>query len=278
MHEDVRPRDRSETLTSTGTGLIFAGGCPRSGLTLLRRLLAQHPGVLAGSDTAIAPSVAFQWRNFAQSLGTLHQEFFDLEPEAVSGIMGRFLEGSLRAENERRIIFEKTSINVAAFEALADMLPGVKFVHVVRDGRDFAASLLARDWRDPATGHPFAHVSDPKAAIEYWSALVASGLAAEQKLEGTGRLLRVRYEDLVRETDTWLAVIMAFIGADWPCSDIQPPLADSDYRGMERDSLPFLLAPVSDARVGRHNADLPPAVLARLEEFGAPALKALGYI
>jgi len=135
MHEDVRPRDRSETLTSTGTGLIFAGGCPRSGLTLLRRLLAQHPGVLAGSDTAIAPSVAFQWRNFAQSLGTLHQEFFDLEPEAVSGIMGRFLEGSLRAENERRIIFEKTSINVAAFEALADMLPGVRSIIAVASGK-----------------------------------------------------------------------------------------------------------------------------------------------
>ena len=262
-----------------GAGIVFAGGCPRSGLTLLRRFLARHPRVLAGADTAIAPSVAFQWRHFAQSLSTLHQDFFELAPEDVAGIMGRFLEGSLRADNELRIIVEKTSVNVAAFDALADMMPGAKFIHVVRDGRDVAASLLQRDWRDPATGHPFPHVSDAHAAMSYWASLVATGIAAERKLKASGRILRVAYEDMVSKPAETVRAILKFIGAEWPPSaPLQAPLIDSDYRGMERESLPLMLQPVTAARVGRHRSELTPAVIRDLEASTGPALTALGYI
>jgi hypothetical protein len=262
-----------------GAGIVFADGCPRSGLTLLRRLLAPHPRILAGPDTAIAPSVAFQWRNFARSLGSLHKDYFDLEPSAVSGIMGRFLEGALRTENERRTIVEKTSLNVAAFDSLAEMMPGAKFIHVVRDGRDVAASLLERDWCDPATGQPFAHVSDPKAAITYWSALAAIGLAAEQKLEASGRVIRISYENIVRRPNETHATVLKFIGADWPPGEpLGPPLADSDYRSMERDSLPLLLGEITSVRIGRHTSDLSPAIIRQIEETGRPALTALGYL
>jgi hypothetical protein len=212
-------------------------------------------------------------------LGSLHKDYFDLEPSAVSGIMGRFLEGALRTENERRTIVEKTSLNVAAFDSLAEMMPGAKFIHVVRDGRDVAASLLERDWCDPATGQPFAHVSDPKAAITYWSALAAIGLAAEQKLEASGRVIRISYENIVRRPEQTQEKVFQFIGAEWPAHEPPgPPLADSDYRSMERDSLPLLLGEITSVRIGRHTSDLSPAIIRQIEETGRPALTALGYL
>ncbi|GJL91679.1 sulfotransferase family protein [Hyphococcus sp.] len=279
MSDRARERGAPQPTHRIGAGIVFAGGCPRSGLTLLRRFLARHPDILAGPDTAIAPSVAFQWRHFAQSLGSLHKEYFDLEPAAVSAILGRFLEGALRAEHERRIILEKTSVNVAAFEALADMMPHAKFIHVVRDGRDVAASLLQRDWRDPATGHPFAHVSDANAAITYWASLIATGIAAERKLRASGRVLRVRYEDIVLQPEATVTTILNFIGAEWPPSKpLDPPLVDSDYRGMERDSLPLLQGAVTRTRVGRYKTDFPSSLLRQIEESGGPALTALGYL
>jgi hypothetical protein len=245
---------------------------------LLRRLLAQHPDILAGFDTGVAPSVAFQWRNFATSLGSLHQEFFFLNPKTVSTIMGRMLEGALRAEGEKRIIFEKTSLNIVAFEAIGEMLPGAKFIHVVRDGRDVAASLMSCDWRHNETGRLLPHVSDPVKAIEYWSSLVSAGLAAERKLGQGKRIIRVRYEDLASNPEDTMLKLCEFIGLI-PSSEetLCPLLAESDYRGMERDSLPLLLAPLTRSRIHRHKHDFSPEVIRSLEQSAGPVLAALGY-
>ena len=262
-----------------GAGLVFAGGCPRSGLTLLRKMIARHPCVLAGPDTGAAPSIALQWRNYAQSLGGLHEKYFDLQPDYVAETMGRFLETILRAEGETRIILEKTSLNVAAFDALATILPGAKFLHVVRDGRDVATSLLERSWRDPATRQPFPHVSDRKAAIGYWAGLVAVGLEAEQKLKPTGRIFRLRYEDLAGRPDSALKTVCEFLDIDWPPAEpLRPPLANEDYTGLERDSLPMMLGPMTSSRIGRHRRVLQPDVIRQLEDAARPALTALGYI
>ena len=279
MPEPADDQGGTDQTNSPGGGLVFAGGCPRSGLTLLRKMLARHPGVLAGPDTGTAPAIAYQWRNYAASLGGLHEKYFELEPDDVARNMGAFLEGILRAEGETRIILEKTSLNIAAFEALSVILPSAKFIHVVRDGRDVAASLLERSWRDPATGQPFPHVSDRIAAINYWSGLVATGLAAEKTLTPGGRIYRVHYEDLVRRPESALKSLCEFLDTEWPAADaLAPSLANDDYIGLERDSLPLLLAPVTASRVGRHRRDLPADVARQLEDAGKPALTALGYL
>jgi hypothetical protein len=262
-----------------GQGLVFAGGCPRSGLTLLRKMLARHPAILAGPDTGAAPAVAFQWRNYAQSLGGLHENYFDLKPDYVAETMGRFLENILRAENETRIIVEKTSLNVAAFDALSVILPAAKFIHVVRDGRDVTASLLERSWRDPTTGRPFPHVSDRMAAIAYWSGLAGAGLAAEKKLSPKGRILRLRYEDLAGRPESAMKAVCEFLGVGWPPADgFGPPLANDDYLGLERDSLPLMLAPVTATRIGRHRRVMQAEVIRQIEEAGGPMLTELGYL
>lgn len=279
MSEPSGRRSEEGNTKPLGAGLVFAGGCPRSGLTLLRKIIARHPRVLAGPDTGAAPSIGLQWRNYAQSLGGLHEKYFDLEPDYVAETMGRFLETILRAESETRIILEKTSLNITAFDALAVILPAAKFIHVVRDGRDVAASLLERNWRDPATGQPFAHVSDRQAAIDYWSGLTATGLAAEKKLEGSGRLIRVRYEDLAGRPDSAIKTICDFLEIDWPsAAPLRPPLANEDYIGLERDSLPLMLAPMTSSRIGRHRRILTPDIIRQLEDGGRPALTALGYL
>ena len=62
---------------------VFLGGCPRSGLTLLRALLSTHPGIYCGSDTVLAPPIVMQWKSFSTSLGQLHSTDFALDSEAV---------------------------------------------------------------------------------------------------------------------------------------------------------------------------------------------------
>ena len=104
-----------------GQRLVFAGGCPRSGLTLLRRLVEPHSRIHCGPDTGLPPAIAMQWQAFASQLGDLHARDFDLQAEDMRHAMAELLTGLFEvplAADPRRVLIEKTSLNIAAFEQL----------------------------------------------------------------------------------------------------------------------------------------------------------------
>ena len=236
-----------------GQGLVFAGGCPRSGLAVLRRLLTADRRLYCGSDTGIAAAIAQQWDAFATQLSGLHESSFDLPPEAVranmAGLIDDLLGAPLKHKDDVRVI-EKTPLNILTFERLAALLPGARFIHVVRDGRDTAHSLLERDWRD-GSGQPLAYVSRPDMAVEYWSQMVEKGLKAEKAI-GRRRCLRVRYEALVRQPADMLGRIQRFLGLEPKrITRFDHPL---DWQGLECDSLPALNSPISTQYLRRDQA------------------------
>lgn len=244
------PETDSTDRRQDGTGLVFAGGCPRSGLTLLRRLIEPHRRVHCGPDTGLPPSIAMQWQNFARELGPLHARDFDVGAEDMRRTMAELLTGMIGAPLETPgvdILVEKTTLNVAAFDLLGRLLPQARFIHVVRDGRDVAHSLLARDWRDPQ-GHPFPHVSDPQAALKYWTDLTGIGLAAERNL--AGRIIRIRYEDLATRPKATITELMRFLGLKFEPAQLHYATRRIELHGLERDSLPLINQPLTRRRVG----------------------------
>jgi len=254
-----------------GTGFVFMGGVPRSGLTLLRRLLMGHTHIHCGPDTGLPTSIAMQWKNFHDTLGTLHKTEFGLAPGQVRTVMADLLTGLIGEplkSDDIRVLVEKTSLNILAFKPLATLLPGARFVHVVRDGRDVAASLLQRDWCD-ANGQPFAHVSDPRAALDYWNGLAGLGLDAETELKA--RCLRLKYEDLARAPKRTLTTLLRFMDLDFDPGVFDAP-DEAVFTALERDSLPRLLGPVVKTRIGDGRA-----LAAHLTEPVRARLRLLGY-
>jgi protein-tyrosine sulfotransferase len=233
---------------------VFLGGCPRSGLTLLRALLSTHPGIYCGSDTVLAPPIVMQWKSFSTSLGQLHSTDFALDSEAVRQNMAQLLIGVLGPGDSVQIV-DKSPLNVVVFADLARLLPQAKFVHVVRDGRDVAASLLERDWRHPQTGQAFDHVRDPLAALTYWARLAGAGVRAEAEI-GPQRCLRVRYEDLVQRPKRTLKALFAFMELEMPRDVFEFHRRSLDLVGTERDSEALLSKPLTRNRVGRAPAPL----------------------
>ncbi|MHA6288334.1 sulfotransferase family protein [Maricaulis sp. CAU 1757] len=278
MSEAATPEDTApdatgpdETGPARGRNLVFAGGCPRSGLTLLRRLLDAHSRIHCGPDTGLPPAIALQWQHFARGLGDLHARDFGLQAEAVRDTMARLMTDLIAAPLQTRPdhrLVEKTSLNITAFEALARLLPEARFLHVVRDGRDVAHSLLERDWRD-AQGRAFAHVCRPDAAFKYWSDLTAIGLRAEQAI-GPDRVLRVRFEDLVRRPKASLTEITRFLGLRYEPAQLHFARRPIHLAGLEPDSQPWLDRPLTAKRIGRGSVLPPPPDTARL-------LAELGY-
>jgi hypothetical protein len=235
---------------TSGSRLVFAGGCPRSGLTLLRRMLSPHSRIECGPDTGLAPSIAMQWQAFSQQLGELHARDFDLHADDMRQAMASLLTGLFETPLTRfpdHVLIEKTALNVAVFEQLGRMLPEARFIHVVRDGRDVAASLLERDWAD-AVGTPFPHVTRPDAALKYWSDLVTLGLKAERALPG--RVLRVPYEELVRRPKATLSAVCEFLDLDYERALLHFAGYPIELKGLERDSLPLINKPLTQRRVG----------------------------
>ncbi|MGH2754847.1 MAG: sulfotransferase family protein, partial [Actinomycetota bacterium] len=97
---------------------------------------------------------------------------------------------------------DHTPNNIRRAATLAQAFPDASFVHLVRDGRAVAASLMKVEW-GPNSVHRAAH---------YWLEGTSFGLAAESWLKD--RCVRVRYEDLIARTDGTLRWLTSELGIE----------------------------------------------------------------
>jgi hypothetical protein len=110
------------------------------------------------------------------------------------------------------------------------VLPGSRYVHVVRDGRAVAASWLQTDWWRGHLGPEGWHFGPLPAAYEKeWEAsgrsfVLLAGLAWKLLLDafddaraeiGDDRWLEVRYEDVLADPRERTAGILDFLGLRW---------------------------------------------------------------
>ena len=142
-------------------------GSPRSGTTLLRLMLDSHPDMAIPPETGfltIGPDLALvekdPRRHFAQSLINfppdapgwsdfrISEEDFTakieaLEPFTVADGFRCFYQ--LYAERFGKVRWgDKTPLYLLNMPMIESLLPEAHFIHIVRDGRDCAASLRSR--------------------------------------------------------------------------------------------------------------------------------------
>lgn len=95
---------------------------------------------------------------------------------------------------------DDTPLNFVNFDFLHEMYPKMKFIHMIRDPRDVAASFTNQTWFPP----------DQPLAISACAAMIRSYRALKDKVPADS-LLEVRLEDLVTKTDETLARVSAFL-------------------------------------------------------------------
>jgi hypothetical protein len=149
-------------------------------------------------------------------------------------------------------------------------MPGARFVHVLRDGRDVVASLVD-GWLRTAPGHD--RDTYLTAAAARWCHDVSHALSARDE----PGYLEVRYEELVRDPGATVDTILAHCGRQPldPQAELSPtafrpmpvfaPRARADSRTAGRATSPTDV--VSQAAVGRYERDLAPRDLETLERF-----------
>ena len=188
---------------ASGRNLVFLVGSPRSGTTWLSRLLGAHPELAATQELELINRYCHPWHQAWQKQlpadearwerhrhkglpAVLTQQEFDL---AASAFARSVYDKLLRLKASARIVVDKNPEYSLHVDLIRRMFPEAGVLHIVRDGRDVAASMVAasRGWgRDWAPGQ----VGD--AARTWRTNVEGAALAA-----GSGRYLQIRYEDLL---------------------------------------------------------------------------------
>ncbi|HEY3831913.1 MAG TPA: sulfotransferase [Acidimicrobiia bacterium] len=183
--------------------LIALVGAPRSGTTWLQTLLASHDAIVSPQETNlfsryVAP-LEERWRYEARgSVAERQQRRFTglgavLTEAEFHTEIGHFVNDVLRAiaalKPGATIVVEKTPSHSLHVDLIARHVPQARFVHIVRDGRDVAASLVAasQGW-GKAWGAP----SSVGAAARTWRNYVV----AAREAQALGPYHEVRYEVL----------------------------------------------------------------------------------
>ena len=251
---------------------IFIGGVGRSGTSLVRSITNAHPRIAIGPELKMTPRVVNCWSELGAVRSYL-DETYDGGADQLDGAFRRiilgFLERTRRRTGDNRV-GEKTPNNVAVFEQIHALFPESPLVHVVRDGRDVVRSLLEQDWNSPASGGSISINTRAREAAKYWARAVRAGTEAGEKLDGSGRFVTVRYEDLVRYPEREVRRLCAFLGERY---------YEEMLRFYEKEDPHFSPAqrPIDDSSVGRWREELTNRQKAEVKAEASELLVELGY-
>ena len=240
--------------SSRSNGVIFICGAQRSGNTLMRVMLDSHPRICCGQELRVLPQVAQLYRLVSGPLRYVMDGYGNASSD-VRNMFRAFIEGLVenyrRAQDKPRWA-EKTPQNVGSMVALGEIFPEARFIHMLRDGRDVACSLVTQDWRNPETGLQLDYVKNMNAAARHWRGLVM--LAREQAAHPSlgGRVLEIRYEALVTETAATMREVLAFLGEEWDDAVLSHHTKDRQGEQEQSDpAMKHILKPVDHSALSR---------------------------
>jgi hypothetical protein len=120
----------------------------------------------------------------------------DSYPEAVRAVFRTYAEWKGKS-----LYGDKTPAYVSKIDAIAELLPESRFVHLVRDGRNVALAFL---------GAPFGPRTIEEIAL-HWQSRVMAGRASGERL-GKARYKEIAYEDIVTDPAKALEEICQWMG------------------------------------------------------------------
>jgi Sulfotransferase family len=193
---------------------VFVVGCPRSGTTLLQRMLDAHPllavsndphfipfapGVRSGIDPPVTPELV-DWLRGYRTFARLQLDDRALTDAADGAVTYAELVTRLYdAYGQKRgkpLAGEKTPRYVRYLPLLHSLFPKARVVHLLRDGREVALSTLEWARPDRGPGRFELWLENPLAVCALsWRWHVLTGLRDAEELGD--RYSEVRYEDVV---------------------------------------------------------------------------------
>jgi hypothetical protein len=200
---------------------VFIVGMNRSGTTLLRMMLDAHPELTIPPETHFVPELikvarehgatpedaltamksAREWGDFGFTDEEMLARLRALPKLKAGAAVRTFYEAYMQQQGKPRW-GEKTPTYVQKMKLIQRALPEARFVHVIRDGRDVALSVLDRTVRDLTAAD----------VAKRWRKKITKAREDAPQLE---YYTEIRYEDLILDTEPVLRKVAEFIDLPW---------------------------------------------------------------
>jgi hypothetical protein len=201
----------------------FVVGLTRSGTTLLRMMLDAHPELTIPPETHFVPDLIKAaraasgtepmleaitsnrtWGDFGLDATELRERLDRVDPGDGAGAVRAFFTAYAEHQGKPRW-GDKTPAYMLSVQRIGRTLPESRFIHLIRDGRDVALSQSARALNEQPP---------PAEQAARWVKRIRKSREQAAALKGP-RYVEARYEDLVREPETTLRRICAFVELPW---------------------------------------------------------------
>ena len=211
---------------------LFIVGCPRSGTTLLQRMVNAHPQITITPESHWIPRlIGKPWAETADGIVTrklvrrliTHPKFGRLringeqirklskrEPVSYARLVTRILDLYAEAQG-KPLVGDKTPDYVRSIGLLHKLWPNARFVHLIRDGRDVCLSMLEWPKVHPRPGDFATWAEDPvSTAAWWWQHNVKLGRLAGNSL-APHLYYELRYESLVTRPREQCEALLHFL-------------------------------------------------------------------
>jgi thioredoxin-like negative regulator of GroEL len=248
---------RDVPATSDEAGPVFILGLPRSGTTLVDRIISSHSQVqslgeindFAVAMMALAPKATSKTDLIAK---TTEIDFSELA--------NMYLRTTAEKNKNTAYLIDKTPANFLYIGLIAKSLPNAKIIHLRRQPMDSCYAMYKTLFR---MGYPFSYDLDDlgkyyvayRALMDHWDDVLP------------GRVLHVDYEKLVSGQEAQSKRLIAHLGLDWEqgCLDFHENKSASSTASAAQVRQPLYSSSVDKWKL--YESDLAP-LKARLEKAG----------
>ncbi|GLQ22436.1 hypothetical protein GCM10007853_03100 [Algimonas ampicilliniresistens] len=184
---------------------VFIVGLPRSGTTLVDRIITSHPEAESVGEINDLPLAITRLSGSAQSKTELIRNSAKMDMKALGAAYLKGLDG--RGAASQRVI-DKTPLNFLYIGLIAKAFPNARIIHVMRNPMDVGYAMLKTLFR---MGYPFSYDQDDLA--RYISA--KTQLMQHWHNVFPGRVHDVAYEALIADQEGVSRLLIAAVGLDW---------------------------------------------------------------
>lgn len=249
-------------------------GCARSGTSILGELIAAHPDVRYVFEAVTVWERGGSGENDSHRLIAAH---------ATPALSKETRDWAAATVGNASILVEKSPRNILRVPYVRAIFPEAKLIHIVRDGRDVACSMVpgcgGDRWshlKPPSWKRLFETAGGALRCALAWRDILEVGL---EDLQGVPHL-QVRYEDLVASPLTVAATVFAYLKLDLhhAALDFTGRISNDTASPHHASQQTQWYRPDHKTRVGRWRENLAPLEQDEINEILAPMLGRLGYI
>lgn len=197
--------DIANSADSTSLKPIFILGMPRTGTTLVERILGQHPDVISIGEFPDFPQEVGLAAQQVQGVGSLVEAALQIDYPALGA---RYLQQAAAMAQGKPIFIDKLPFNFIYCGLIKKALPQARIIHLVRDPLDTCFAIYKTLFNQV---YSFSYQLDELADyfIEY------KKLMAHWHQVLPGQILDVHYEQVVAEPESQAKRILDWCDLPW---------------------------------------------------------------